>query len=568
MSMTHYNPENPLVVQGDHTILVEVDSPLYGAARDQLVRFAELIKAPEHIHTYRVTPLSIWNACAAGTSVEEISEALRGFSKYPVPANVETEIRDWAHRYGRLRLSRNGEDLVLEADDAVLAEQVSRHKAVAPLLVERISSQAFRIRAHSRGEIKQALIKVGFPVEDLAGYVDGERLAFELRASLADGRPFELRHYQVQAADAFHAAGGSKGGSGVITLPCGAGKTIVAMGCMARLQTSTLILTTSVTASRQWIQELLEKTTLGEDQIGEYSGLRKQIRPVTLASYQIMTWRADRQAEFRHMELFNGRDWGLIVYDEVHLLPAPIFRITAGLQARRRLGLTATLVREDGHEDDVFALIGPKKADVPWKVLEEQGWIAKANCTEVRIPLPEAERMPYAIAERRAQFRLAAENERKIDVVRYILNQHPDDLVLIIGMYLDQLKKLAEPLGVPILTGQTPQQKRDEVFAEFREGRLRVLVVSKIANFAVDLPDASVAIQISGTFGSRQEEAQRLGRILRPKEGANQAHFYTLVTRDTVEQDFALKRQLFLCEQGYNYSIVDSEELTGPQLVR
>ena len=568
MSMTHYNPENPLVVQGDHTILVEVDSPRYGAARDELVRFAELIKAPEHIHTYRVTPLSIWNACAAGTSVEEIGEALRGFSKYPVPANVETEIRDWALRYGRLRLSRNGEDLVLEADDAVLAEQVSRHKAVVPLIVERLSRQTFRIRAQSRGEIKQALIKVGFPVEDLAGYVEGERLSFELRAALKNGRPFELRHYQVEAADAFHAAGGARGGSGVITLPCGAGKTIVALGCMAQLQTSTLILTTSVTASRQWIRELLEKTTLAEDQIGEYSGLRKQIRPVTLATYQIMTWRQDREADFRHMELFNGRDWGLIVYDEVHLLPAPIFRATAGLQARRRLGLTATLVREDGHEDDVFALIGPKKADVPWKVLEDQGWIAKATCTEIRIPLPEAERMPYAIAERRVQFRLAAENERKIDVVRYILHQHPDDLVLIIGMYLDQLKKLAEPLGVPILTGQTPQRKRDEVFAEFREGRLRILAVSKIANFAVDLPDASVAIQISGTFGSRQEEAQRLGRILRPKEGANQAHFYTIVTRDTVEQDFALKRQLFLCEQGYNYSIVDSEELTGPQLVR
>ena len=568
MSLTNYNPANPLVVQGDHTILVEVDSPSYSAARDQLVRFAELVKAPEHIHTYRVTPLSIWNACAAGTSVDEITEALRGYSKYPVPANVETEITDWASRYGRLRLSRNGEDLALEADDAVLAEQISRHKAVAPLLVERLSSQAFRVRVHSRGEIKQALIKVGFPVEDLAGYVEGERLAFELQAALGNGRPFELRRYQVQAADAFHAAGGDKGGSGVITLPCGAGKTIVALACMAKLQTSTLILTTSITASRQWIQELLEKTTLGEDQIGEYSGLRKQIRPITLASYQIMTWRKDRESEFRHMELFNGRDWGLIVYDEVHLLPAPIFRVTAGLQARRRLGLTATLVREDGHEDDVFALIGPKKADVPWKVLEDQGWIAKATCTEVRIPLPEDLRMPYAIAERRDQFRIAAENERKIDIVRYILNQHRDDLVLIIGMYLDQLKKLAEPLGVPILTGQTRQQKRDEVFAEFRAGRLRVLAVSKIANFAVDLPDASVAIQISGTFGSRQEEAQRLGRILRPKEGANQAHFYTIVTRDTVEQDFALKRQLFLCEQGYNYSIVDSEELTGPQLVR
>jgi len=346
MSLTSYNPENPLVVQGDHTILVEVDSPRYGAARDQLVRFAELIKAPEHIHTYRVTPLSIWNACAAGTSVEEVGEALRDFSKYPVPSNVETEIRDWALRYGRLKLTRDGKDLALEADDPVLAEQVSRHKAVVPLLVGRISNLAFRIRAQSRGEIKQALIKVGFPVEDLAGYVEGEKLAFELQTELGNGRPFELRHYQVQAADAFHAAGGTRGGSGVVTLPCGAGKTIVALACMERLQTSTLILTTSVTASRQWIRELLEKTTLAEDQIGEYSGMRKLIRPVTLATYQIMTWRRSKESEFEHLHVFEDEDWGLLIYDEVHLLPAPVFGATASLQARRRLGLTATLVRD------------------------------------------------------------------------------------------------------------------------------------------------------------------------------------------------------------------------------
>ena len=565
--MNTYRPENPLIVQGDHTILVEVDSPRYAEARDELVRFAELVKAPEHIHTYRVSPLSVWNARASGVDPSSIVEALREFAKYEVPRNVEVEIRDWASRYGRLRLTRDGDQLVLTADHEALAEQISRHKNVRPLLGDRIAKEAFRVRPALRGEIKQALVKVGFPAEDLAGYVEGEALALELRSELASGGSFGLRPYQEEAVDAFHAAGSERGGSGVITLPCGAGKTIVAMACMARLQTSTLVLTTSVTASRQWIRELLDKTTLTEDQIGEYSGWTKQIRPVTFATYQIMTWRRKKDAPFEHMELFDQRNWGLIVYDEVHLLPAPIFRATAGLQARRRLGLTATLVREDRREDDVFALIGPKKADVPWKVLEGQGWIATAHCVEVRLPLDSDRRMRYAVAERRDQFRIAAENESKIDIVRALLERHRNDLVLIIGMYLDQLKKLAEPLGIPVLTGATKQAERDEAYEKFRQGKLRVLAVSKIANFAVDLPDASVAIQISGTFGSRQEEAQRLGRILRPKAGANQAHFYSLVTRDTVEQEFALKRQLFLCEQGYGYSIIDAEEFADQELV-
>ncbi len=564
--MNTYRPENPLIVQGDHTILVEVDSPRYAEARDELVCFAELVKAPEHIHTYRVSPLSVWNARASGVDPSSIVDALREFAKYEVPRNVEVEIRDWSSRYGRLRLTREGDQLVLTADHETLAEQVSHHKSVRPLLGDRVTKEAFRIRPALRGEIKQALVKVGFPAEDLAGYVEGEALAVELRSELASGDSFGLRPYQQEAVDAFHAAGSERGGSGVITLPCGAGKTIVAMACMARLQTSTLVLTTSVTASRQWIRELLDKTTLTEDEIGEYSGWTKQIRPVTFATYQIMTWRKKKDAPFEHMELFDQRDWGLIIYDEVHLLPAPIFRATAGLQARRRLGLTATLVREDRREDDVFALIGPKKADVPWKVLEGQGWIARARCVEVRLPLDSEQRMRYAVAERRDQFRIAAENESKIEIVRALLERHSDDLVLIIGMYLDQLKKLAEPLGIPVLTGATKQTERDETYEKFRRGKLRVLAVSKIANFAVDLPDASVAIQISGTFGSRQEEAQRLGRILRPKAGANQAHFYSLVTRDTVEQEFALKRQLFLCEQGYGYSIVDSEEFDDREL--
>ena len=559
--MIAHHTDNPLIVQGDHTILVEVASPRYSEARDQLVRFAELVKAPEHVHTYRVTPLSVWNACAAGVTAAEITGALQEFSKYPVPEHVAVEIRDFASRYGRMRLVRDDRGLILQAKDAPLAEEVSRNKHVAPLLQERLSLLEFLIAPAARGEIKQALVKIGFPAEDLAGYTTGEALSFSLRDITLGGEAFGLRPYQQDAADAFHAAGSERGGSGVITLPCGAGKTIVGMACMAALQSSTLILTTSTTAVRQWMRELLDKTTLLEDQVAEYTGLSKDVQPVTVSTYQIMTWRGGKDTVFPHMDLFDRRNWGLIIYDEVHLLPAPIFRITAGLQARRRLGLTATLVREDGREEDVFALIGPKKADVPWKVLETQGWIAAANCTEVRLPMPEELRMPYAVADARNKFRIASENPLKIVSVREILSRHRDEPALLIGMYLDQLKALAEPLGLPVITGATPQRQRDKLFADFREGRIRVLAVSKVANFAVDLPEASLAIQVSGTFGSRQEEAQRLGRILRPKSGRNQAHFYTVVSRDTVEQDFALKRQLFLCEQGYAYSIVDGEEM-------
>ena len=566
--MPDYRPDNPLIVQGDHSILAEVASPRYEAARDHLVRFAELVKAPEHVHTYRVSPLSVWNACAAGLGAPEILEALREYSKYPIPDHVATEIADFASRYGRLRLIRDSRGMILSTDDPALAEEVAHAKQTAPFLAARLSALEFQISPIARGDIKQALVKLGFPAEDLAGYTEGEPLALDLREQTAAGQPFSLRHYQTKAARAFHAGGSLAGGSGVITLPCGAGKTIVAMACMAQLQTSTLILTTSVSAVRQWIRELLDKTTLREDQVGEYSGLAKDVRPVTIATYQIMGWRPAKgdNGDFPHLSLFSERNWGFIVYDEVHLLPAPVFRVTASLQARRRLGLTATLVREDGREDDVFALIGPRKADVPWKVLESQGWIATARCTEVRLPMPEHLRMPYAVANARDKFRIASENPDKIRAVRRILAQHPDEPALLIGMYLDQLEALAKPLGLPVITGSTPQRRRDELFGDFREGRIRVLAVSKVANFAIDLPEASLAIQVSGTFGSRQEEAQRLGRILRPKPGRNQASFYTIVSRDTVEQDFSLQRQLFLCEQGYAYSILDGEQLTADPL--
>ncbi|MCP5522484.1 MAG: DEAD/DEAH box helicase [Verrucomicrobiales bacterium] len=551
------HPDNPLIVQGDHTVLLEVDNPRYTLARDALARFAELVKSPEHVHTYRITPLSIWNACAAGQTADRIVEALRGLSKYPLPGHVATSVRDSAARYGCLKLSRHDDaTLCLAARDLPLAEELAHQRALLPLLGERVGSLEFLVAAANRGRLKQTLIKLGFPTEDLAGYVAGDAFAMALRAVSRGGHPFAPRDYQREAAGVFHAGGEVRGGSGVIVLPCGAGKTIVGMACMAEVQASALILATNVTAARQWREELLDKTTLREEDIGEYTGNTKEVRPVTIATYQILTHRRNQTAEFTHFALFDERNWGLIIYDEVHLLPAPVFQITATLQARRRLGLTATLVREDGKEDDVFALIGPKKYDVPWKEMEKQGWIATATCTEIRLPMTETRRMEYAVAEARHKFRIASENPDKLRLVRQLIDRHRDVPVLVIGMYVDQVRSFAEELNLPLLTGATTQRKRDEVYERFRHGDLRALVVSKIANFSVDLPDAAVAIQVSGMFGSRQEEAQRLGRILRPKPGDNQAHFYSIVSRDTVEQDFALKRQLFLCEQGYEYRIL------------
>jgi DNA excision repair protein ERCC-3 len=469
-------------------------------------------------------------------------------------------VRDFAARYGCLKLNRrDGDSLGLVARDLPLAEELAHQKTLAPLLRARLTSFEFEVATADRGRLKQALIKLGFPTEDLAGYLAGEEFPLALRPVTRSGRPFAPRHYQREAAEIFHAGGAERGGSGVIVLPCGAGKTIVGMACLALVRASTLILTTNVTAARQWKSELLDKTTLDEDDIGEYSGNRKEVRPVTIATYQILTHRPSKESEFTHFTLFDERNWGLIIYDEVHLLPAPVFQITASLQARRRLGLTATLVREDGLENEVFALIGPKKYDVPWKEMEKQGWIAQAVCTEIRLPMSEARRLDYAVAETRQRFRIASENPGKLRLVRQLLERHRDVPVLIIGMYVAQVEGFARELGLPLLSGATDQRQRDAVYEQFRRGEFRALVVSKIANFSVDLPDAAVAIQVSGMFGSRQEEAQRLGRILRPKPGENQAHFYSLVSRDTVEQDFALNRQLFLCEQGYEYHIVTLE---------
>jgi DNA excision repair protein ERCC-3 len=550
-------PENPLIVQSDRTLLLEVANPAFEQVRDELARFAELVKSPEHIHTYRITPLSLWNASASGVSCTDMIETLNTWSKYPVPQNLLQEIEDHGTRYGKLRLVAKGDRLALEMDDRGLFWELENQKSLQGLLAEPYPDETgIYLNTGMRGEVKLQLIRLGHPVQDMAGYKPGDPLPFELSPiTKQNGKPFGLRHYQQAAVDVFHAGGGPDGGAGVLVLPCGAGKTVIGIGCMGSLQTHTLVLTTNGTAVKQWKQELLDKTTLTEDQVGLYTGDTKEIKPVTIATYQILTYRRSKTGPFEHFTLFEAANWGLVIYDEVHMLPAPVFRAVAELQAKRRLGLTATLVREDGKEEDVFSLIGPKRVDVPWKMLEKDGFIATAHCLEIRMPLPMDERMEYAVADQRQRFRIASENSMKMVVMDELLAGHPKDNILIIGQYLEQLRIIGERLGVPVLTGQTPEKERESLFKQFREGSLRVLIVSKVANFAIDLPDASVAIQVSGTFGSRQEEAQRLGRILRPKGERNVSYFYSLISSETTEQEFARNRQLFLTEQGYRYMI-------------
>ena len=552
-----YSPKNPLIVQSDRTVLLETANEKFEEARDALSIFAELVKSPEHIHTYKVSPLSLWNAAALGYEPTEIKEQLAEYSKYPLPSNLLTDIDEFMSRYGRLKLVGDDDELFLVCKDEALLEEVSRQRKVEPYLLDRVDAQRFRVVKDQRGFIKHALISVGYPVEDLAGYVEGEPLEVELREEMREsGDPFALREYQKEAVGAFWAGGTVKGGSGAIVLPCGAGKTIVALGAMEAVGAHTLILTTNITALRQWRDEILDKTHLTEDDIGEYSGEVKKIKPVTITTYQILTYRRTKESEFIHFDVFNEANWGLVIYDEVHLLPAPVFRAVANIQSRRRLGLTATLVREDGKEEEVFSLIGPKKYDVPWRVLEKQGFIATATCSELRVPFYDEDlRLEYALAEQRQKYKLAACNPAKLDVLEDLLEEHEGDNVMIIGQYLDQLDAIAERTGAPLITGRTKQDDREVLYEKFRTGEVPVLVVSKVANFAVDLPDANVAIQVSGTFGSRQEEAQRLGRILRPKEDGNEAYFYSVVTKDTNEQDYANRRQLFLTEQGYRYQI-------------
>ena len=555
------NQSNPVIVQSDRSILLEVDHPLHAEARDVLAQFAELEKSPEHIHTYRLSPLSLWNAASGGMSAQEILELLTRYSKYDIPVNVAVDIREYVSRYGRVKLIREGDALLLISNDAALIAEIIHHKRTQPYLLRQLSSHTIQVDASRRGHIKQALIHIGFPAEDLAGYTEGSPLPLKLRSKTLQTKDFEPRKYQYAASAAYYAGGAPSGGSGVVVLPCGAGKTIVGLVTMADIQRATLILTPNTIAVRQWIQEIVDKTDIPPEMVGEYTGERKDICPITVSTYQILTYRRSEEEDFPHFALFTSYDWGLIIYDEVHLLPAPVFRITAEIQARRRLGLTATLVREDGREADVFSLIGPKKYDVPWRELERQGWIATAECHEIRVGMTEDEQLNYALAEEREKYRLAAESPAKLAMTRYLAERHRDDQVLIIGQYIDQLKLLASDLEAPLLTGRTPTAQREKLYDQFRRGDLKRLVVSKVANFAIDLPDANVAIQVSGTFGSRQEEAQRLGRILRPKSDGSLAYFYSIVTRDTRDQDFSANRQLFLTEQGYRYVIEDAEAL-------
>jgi DNA excision repair protein ERCC-3 len=553
-------PENALVVQSDCSVLLELHSPRAEEAREAIAPFAELVKSPEHVHTYRLTPLSIWNARAAGLAADEMVAALHEHSRYPVPENVDQTVLDLAGRFGRVVITREDGMLRCTCGDEVIAELLSHDRKAGEYLSDRIDDTSFLVDPGYRGVLKQALVSAGYPAEDLAGYVSGDALAMSLCDRTASGTPFHVRKYQRQAAESFYASGSARGGSGVIVLPCGAGKTIVGLAAMEIVGQTTLVLTTSLTSVKQWRREICDKTSLRPDEIAEYTGEQKSTGPVTLTTYQILTWRSDRESEFPHLELFRARSWGLIVYDEVHLLPAPVFRATAELQARRRLGLTATLVREDNREGDVFALIGPKRFDVPWRDLERQNWIASASCVEERIPMTQERRMEYALANRRAQFRIAAENPAKMDRLRQLLEQHEDGRVLVIGEYIAQVEAIAKEIGTPLVTGKTPQAEREQIYDRFRRNELRCIVLSKVGNFAIDLPDADVLIQVSGMFGSRQEEAQRLGRILRPKADGRAAHFFTLVSRDTREEEFAHHRKLFLTEQGYSYQVVIADE--------
>ncbi len=542
--------DGPLIVQSDKTLLLDIDHILSDECRRAIAAFAELEKSPEHIHTYRLTPLGLWNARAAGHDAEQVIDVLLKYSRFAVPHSLLVDIAETMSRYGRLRLEAHPvHGLILVSNDPAVLKEVTRGKKVAPMLGLQLDEETIVVHPGQRGFLKQALLKLGWPAEDFAGYVDGEHHEIALRQ---DG--WQIRKYQELAAEGFW-----HGGSGVVVLPCGAGKTIVGAAAMAHAKATTLILVTNTVAARQWRDELLRRTDLNEDDIGEYSGSKKEIRPVTIATYQVMTTK--KKGVYAHLDLFDAIDWGLIIYDEVHLLPAPIFRFTADIQSRRRLGLTATLVREDGMEGEVFSLIGPKRFDVPWKEIEAQGYIAPADCVEVRVTLTDAERLNYATAEQEDRYKFCATTQTKKAVAIALAKQHANDQVLVIGQYLEQLDELAEALGVPVIKGATPIKEREVLFAQFRSRELKCLVVSKVANFSIDLPEASIAIQVSGTFGSRQEEAQRLGRVLRPKADGRGARFYSLVARDTIDQDFAQNRQRFLAEQGYAYRIIDADEV-------
>ncbi len=547
------NTDRALIVQGDSSLLLDVHNPGFETARSAVSPFAELEKSPEHMHTYKITPLSLWNAASAGLDAAEIISLLEANSRFPVPENIIFSIGDTISKFGKLRLleTDNEKQLFLRIDDDTIRLELSSNKKLEKLLIP--ADNGFYIHFLDRGTVKQELIKIGYPVKDEARLIDGDPIEFSLRETTLSGYGFNVRDYQNEAANTFYGGGKPGSGFGTIVLPCGAGKTIVGMSVINLLKTSTLIITTNVAAVHQWMDELADKSSFSYDDIGEYTSMKKEIREITVLTYQILTWRPDKEADFPHFSIFRKKNWGLVIYDEVHLLPAPVFRVTAEIQSLRRLGLTATLIREDGKEDDVFSLVGPKRYDVPWKELEEKGWIAEAYCFEIRVNLNKELKIPYAVADKRQKFRIASENPAKIRITEQIIANHRKDSIMVIGQYLNQLNEISKHLGAPLITGKTPNMEREKIYKAFKDGKEPVIVVSKVANFAIDLPDASVAIQISGTFGSRQEEAQRLGRILRPKK--RNSYFYSIISKYTTEEHFAANRQKFLTEQGYKYHI-------------
>ncbi len=553
--------EKPLIVQSDKTLFLEVDHPNFKKARILISRFAELEKSPEYLHTYRITSLSLWNAASSGMKAEKIINTLHEFSKYPVPQPVISEVTRQISRYGKLKLARDEKDeLILQSDNKNYIKEISLNSKIQDFIKEIKDENTIYIKKMYRGHIKQALVRLGYPVEDIAGYDEGKEFRFELRKTTLSGKKFTIRDYQKDAIDVFYQGGSVKGGSGVVVLPCGSGKTIVGIGAMQEIGTETLLLVTNTLSIRQWKDELLDKTTVSEKDLGEYSGDKKDIRSITIATYNIITHRKRKGEDFTHFNLFSAKKWGLIIYDEVHLLPAPVFRMTSELQAKRRLGLTATLVREDKLEEDVFSLIGPKKIDVPWKELEQKKWIAEAVCKEIRVPMRSLMRWLYSVSDDREKFRLSSENPEKTRVIGTLLKYHSNSQILIIGQYLNQLEKISKKFQLNLINGKTPLVEREKLYAKFKKREISCLVVSKVANFSIDLPDANIAIQISGTFGSRQEEAQRLGRVIRPKGKNNQAIFYSLISDESAEERFSHNRQLFLTEQGYEYVIYSYDE--------
>lgn len=554
------NKDAPLIVQGDGTILLDVSARDFEEIRNFMLVFAELLKSPEYIHTYRITLVSLWNAASLNYTSQSIIDFLKKYTSYEIPKNIIKQIKTSIEKYGKVKIIKEDEKYYLISDDRDIIDEILHYKAVVKYIKKEIDDNKIEIDPIYRGHIKLALINIGYPVQDLAGYKDGEEYRFNLREKLiSSGENFVLRDYQKNSADAFYANGRPEGGAGVISLPCGTGKTIVGLDIMHRIQNKTLIIVTGVTACRQWREEILDKTDIPPEDIGEYNGLNKEIKPITIATYKILTYRKNKESPFVHFEIFFRKNWGLVIYDEVHLLPAPIIKLTSEIQSMRRLGLTATLIREDGLEKDVFCLIGPKKFDMPWRELEEKKFIAEAYCYDIRIPLDESHREDYIISSDKIKFRIASENILKYDIVKKIIEKLKGKNILIIGQYLSQLDEMQKRTGYTIITGKTPQSERDIIYKKFKSGEIKTLIVSKVANLAVDLPDANVLIQISGTFGSRQEEAQRLGRVLRPKKGENKSYFFSIITNDTKEEDFSHKRQLFLTEQGYHYELLDKD---------